>query len=180
MIIFDMDHTFCCLIHSRGIKTQIWGNIHLRKTVLNLPKDCYGHVPLCSMFWCWRAKKEWSLWSSIGSSGRVGGGGAQETWNLCGRLWWLSFLWLNCTGLGGAMAPSAPPPGSATVVSLLCQRRTFSGLNLFSPVSLTLLARQSTKFFWWRYNLSNYDAKNRYFVKSIKRCMNVVGQKLKQ
>ena len=33
------------------------------------------------------------------------------------------------------------------MVSLLCQRHTFSGLKLFSPVSLTLLVRQSTKFF---------------------------------
>ena len=46
-------------------------------------------------------------YSLIGSSGRVGGG--QETWNLCGRLWRPSFLWLVSTGLGGAMAPSAPP-----------------------------------------------------------------------
>ena len=43
---------------------------------------------------------------SIGSSSWVGGG--QETWNLCGRLWRPSFLWLVFTGPGGAMAPSQP------------------------------------------------------------------------
>ena len=40
---------------------------------------------------------------------RLGRGGGQETWNLCGRLWRPSFLWLISTGLGGGMAPSAPP-----------------------------------------------------------------------
>ena len=41
------------------------------------------------------------------------GGGGQETWNLCGRIWWPSFLWLICTGLGGH-GPLGTPPGSAT------------------------------------------------------------------
>ena len=49
--------------------------------------------------------------SSIGSSSQVGGG--QETWNLGGRLWRPSFLWLICTGLGGD-GPLGTPPGSAT------------------------------------------------------------------
>ena len=48
---------------------------------------------------------------SSGSSGRVRGG--WETWNLCGRLRWPSFLWPIFTGQGGGMAPSASP-GSAT------------------------------------------------------------------
>ena len=49
---------------------------------------------------------------SSGSSGRVRGGG-RETWNLCGRLWWPSFLWPIFTGPGGPW-PLGPPPGSAT------------------------------------------------------------------
>ena len=48
---------------------------------------------------------------SSGSSGRVRGGG-KETWNLCGRLRWPSFLWLIFTGPGGM--PHSAPPGSAT------------------------------------------------------------------
>ena len=47
---------------------------------------------------------------SSGSSGQVRGG--RETWNLCDRLWWSSFLWLVFTGLGGPWLPR--PPGSAT------------------------------------------------------------------
>ena len=40
-----------------------------------------------------------------------GGGGGQETWNLCGRLWQPPFLWRIFTGLG----PMTPwPPRSAT------------------------------------------------------------------
>ena len=117
---------FVVLFIQEVSKTQIWGNFHLWKTVLNLPKDYYGHVPLCLMFWCWRAKKEWSLWS----------------------LYYVKDI-------------------------------PFEDLNVFRLYP-KLLVRQSTEFFWWRDNLTNYDAKNRSFVKSIKRCMNVVGQKLKQ
>ena len=63
--------------------------------------------------------KHWLLWqkcnqkSSIYSnrfSSQVGGG--QETWNLCGRLWWPSFVWLIFTGPGGGMAPLAPGPAT--------------------------------------------------------------------
>ena len=50
---------------------------------------------------------QWNCGFSSGSSIRVRGG--QETWNLCDRLWWPSFLWPIFTGPGGAMAPSAPP-----------------------------------------------------------------------
>ena len=32
----------------------------------------------------------------------------RETWNLCGRIRWPSFLWLIFTGPGGAMAASPP------------------------------------------------------------------------
>ena len=38
------------------------------------------------------------------------GRGGQETWNLCGRLWQPSFLWLVSTGLGGGHGPLGPPP----------------------------------------------------------------------
>ena len=47
--------------------------------------------------------------SLTASDPAAGWGGGQETWNKCGRLWAPSFLWLISTGLGGAMAPSAPP-----------------------------------------------------------------------
>ena len=43
-----------------------------------------------------------------GSSGRVRGGG-RETWNLCGRLRRLSFLWPIFTGPGGPWPPRSPP-----------------------------------------------------------------------
>ena len=48
---------------------------------------------------------------SSGSSGRVEGG--RETWNICSRFRWPSFLWLVFTGLGGH-GPLAPPPRCAT------------------------------------------------------------------
>ena len=50
-----------------------------------------------------------NLLISSGSSGRVRGGG-QETWNLCGRLRWPSFLWPIFTGPGGGPWPPQPPP----------------------------------------------------------------------
>ena len=34
-----------------------------------------------------------------------GGGEGQETWNLCDRLWWPSFLWLIFTGPKGTWSP---------------------------------------------------------------------------
>ena len=61
------------------------------------------------------AEQSWCLSrNSSGSSGRIRG--SRETWNLWGRLWWPSFLWLIFTGPGGEMAPSPPPPGSATAL----------------------------------------------------------------
>ena len=48
-----------------------------------------------------------NLGFSSGFSGRVEGGG-RETWNLCFRIWWPSFLWLIFTG-PGAMPPRPPP-----------------------------------------------------------------------
>ena len=61
---------------------------------------------------------------SIGSRDRVGGGEGQETWNLCGRLWRPSYLWLICTGPGGGAWHPRHPSGSATefkgVFCLLC------------------------------------------------------------
>ena len=42
------------------------------------------------------------------AAGQVGRG-AQETWNLCSRLWRPSFLWLIFTGPGGAWPLRRPP-----------------------------------------------------------------------
>ena len=40
----------------------------------------------------------------------AGWGRGRETWNLCGRLWWPSFLWLIFTGLGGGDSWPLWPP----------------------------------------------------------------------
>ena len=67
------------------------------------------------MMYCQSTIIQLQNYYSIGSSGRVGGGG-QETWNLYGRQRRPSFLWLIGTGLGGAWPPRHPPPGSATEI----------------------------------------------------------------
>ena len=36
------------------------------------------------------------------------GEGGRETWNLCGRIWWPSFLWLIFLGPGGRPWPLTP------------------------------------------------------------------------
>ena len=53
---------------------------------------------------CWSNVRAAMDPNSSGSSGRVREG--RETWNLCGRLWRPSFLWLIFTGPVGA----CPPP----------------------------------------------------------------------
>ena len=77
---------------------------------------------------------------SSGSRGR-------ETWNLYGRLWWPSFLWLIFTGPGGM----PPPPGSATAVlpgamiRYLCR----SGKRVY----LRQRGRCWWRWWWWRFLL---------------------------
>ena len=58
--------------------------------------------------------------------GRVRGRAERHEWNLCGCLWWPSFLWLIFTGLGG-MAPSAP------LDPLVIQIFTWCDVTVVSP-----------------------------------------------
>ena len=84
--------------------------------------------------------------SSIGSSGRVGGG--QETWNLWGHLWRPSFLWLISTGRGGGVLawPPRHPPGPATGGPLRLGLALTSGKSWISHHTFNKCAKR--KNFW--------------------------------
>ena len=73
---------------------------------------------------------------SSGSGGQVSGGrGGRETWILCDRLWWPSFLWLNFTGPVGVWVP---PPGSVTDLRSE-QRQQSTNLGIFINLFFLLI-----------------------------------------
>ena len=63
-------------------------------------------IPWHGGYWrsFWKSARKWQHRIQ-----QPGEGGGQETWNLYDRLWRPSFLWLICTGAGGAWPPRHPP-----------------------------------------------------------------------
>ena len=102
----SVQRNWCSSWTQSSVRSSNWGRIFLAKNTL----FC---VILTTFLLHWA---KLCLTGSLQYRIQRPGKGGQETWNLCCHLWRPSFLWLICTGLGGAWPPRHPP-GSATGLS---------------------------------------------------------------